>query len=94
MATQHPMITCTPGVQGGYPCIKGTRTPVSTIVKYFEEVYPGDIDEILRAFPHLTREQVDAALLYYEKCPRLVDEDIDRHEQAFKEILTVKVDAD
>ena len=94
MTKQHPMITRTPGVQGGYPCIKGTRTPVSTIVQYFEEVYPGDIDEILRAFPHLTREQVDAALRYHHERPELVDEDIARHEQAFKEILTVKVDAD
>ncbi len=94
MTTQHPMITRTLGVQGGYPCIKGTRTPVSTIVKYFQEVYPGNFDEILRAFPHLTREQVDAALRYYEECPGLVDEDIDRHERAFKDILTVKVDAD
>ena len=86
------MITCTPGIVGGYPRIAGTRTPVSTIVKLYDEVYPGDLDEVHRSLPHLTLEQIQAALRYYEECPKLVDEDIDRHKKAYKEILTVKVD--
>jgi len=41
MTTQHAMITCTPGVQGGYLCIKGTRTPARAIVEY-DRMYDGD----------------------------------------------------
>ena len=93
MTKQHPMITCTPGVQGGYPCIKGTRTPVRTIVELYRDIYPGDLDEVLRALPHLTREQVDAALHYYKECPELVDEDIRTNEEAIKRIITVSVNA-
>lgn len=88
---KHDTITCTPGVQGGYPCIAGTRTPVRTIVELFYEIYPGDIDEVQRSLPHLTHEQIRAALEYYETCPDLVDEDIRRQREAIREILTVKV---
>jgi uncharacterized protein (DUF433 family) len=73
------MIECTPGVQGGYPCVAGTRTPVRTIVIH----YPGDMDEVIRALPHLTREQIQAALDYYAETPELVDEDIERQKQAY-----------
>jgi uncharacterized protein (DUF433 family) len=92
MTTQRPMITCTPGVQGGYPCIKGIRTPVRTIVELYRDIYPGDFDEIMRALPHLTREQVDAAMRYYKECPELVDEDIRTNEMAIKKIITIPVD--
>ncbi len=37
----------------------------------------------LRALPHLTREQVQAALDYYAETPELVDEDIERQKQAY-----------
>lgn len=77
------MIECTPGVQGGYPCVAGTRTPVRTIVIHYQENYPGDLDEVHRALPHLTREQVQAALDYYAETPELVDEDIERQRQAY-----------
>ena len=90
MTKQHHMITCTPGVQGGYPCIKGTRTPVRAIVEYYE-MYDGDIDEILLDLPHLNREQVQAALDYYRDSPELVDEDIKRQWDASLKLLTLDV---
>lgn len=77
------MIECTPGVQGGYPCVAGTRTPVRTIVAHYYVTYPGDMDEIARALPHLNREQIQAALDYYAQTPELVDEDIERQKQAY-----------
>ncbi|MEZ4523663.1 MAG: DUF433 domain-containing protein [Thermomicrobiales bacterium] len=88
MQTNHPMITCTPGVQGGYPCIQGTRTPIRSIVEY-DQIYDGDTDEILAALPHLTREQIDAARAYYRDTPDLVDEDIERQWKATVELLTL-----
>ncbi len=87
MADQHPMITCTPGVQGGYPCIKGTRTPVRAIVEY-DRIYDGDTDEILAALPYLIHMQIEAARSYYRECPELVDEDIARQEEAIAKILS------
>jgi hypothetical protein len=51
-------------------------------------IYDGDIEEILLCFEHLSREQIDAALHYYEECPELVDEDIARQEEAIAKILS------
>lgn len=55
-------ITRDPAVLGGKPVIRGMRIPVSLIVDFIES---GDtIDEILDAYPALTREDVEAALAY------------------------------
>ncbi len=80
-----------PGVQGGYPVIAGTRTPIRTIVELYYDVYPYDIEEVHRSLPHLSMEQIRAALAYYDEQPALVDEDIARQKEAIKKILTVKV---
>jgi uncharacterized protein (DUF433 family) len=45
---------------GGTPVFAGTRVPVQTLLDYIEA---GDtIDEFLKGFPSLTREQVVAFL--------------------------------
>lgn len=54
-------IACDPGLHHGEPCIKGTRIPVSIIVASMAEM---SIDEILHEYPQLSREDVQAALLY------------------------------
>lgn len=53
------------GVCGGQPVILGTRTSVLSIVNYME-IY-GDADEILKALPHITSQDIEAALLYYRQ---------------------------
>jgi uncharacterized protein (DUF433 family) len=75
------------GVQGGEPVVCGTRTPVSTIAILFHVTYPNDIDEVRRALPHLTAEQIDAALAYYQAHRDEIDADIQRHEQALRDFL-------
>jgi uncharacterized protein (DUF433 family) len=90
--SEHPQITCVEGVQGGYPCIAGTRTPVRAIVEYFA-IHDGDIDAILVDLPHLSCEQVEAALAYYRDQPELVDEDIARQREAIRRIVTVDIGA-
>ena len=51
-----------PAIHHGEPCIKGTRVPVSVIVGSIAE---GDTSEqILEAWPQLTREDVKAALKF------------------------------
>lgn len=81
-----------PGVQGGYPVIAGTRTPVRSIVELYYNIYPFDIEEVHRALSHLSLEQIRAALDYYDAEPELVDEDTERQKQALREILTVNMD--
>lgn len=80
-----------PGVQGGYPVIAGTRTPVRAIVELYYNIYPFDIDEVQRSLEHLSLEQIRAALAYYDEDPSLVDEDIARQQETIREILTVNV---
>lgn len=74
-------ITTKPGVQGGAPIIRGTRTPVRSVVQYLR-VYDGDILRVRQALSHLSHEEIDAALAYYNAEPAAVDEDIKFHEQA------------
>lgn len=58
----EPMITSDPKVMLGKPVIKGTRITVEHIL---EEMAAGQtIDELLDAYPHLTREGIQAALTF------------------------------
>ena len=55
-------------VLSGTPCFKGTRLPVHDIAAM---VANGDeISTILAAYPMLTEEQVDAAIVYAQAYPR------------------------
>lgn len=58
MKTQ--VVSISPEVMGGTPVFKGTRVPVQTLIDYLEG---GEtIDDFLRGFPTVTREQVIALL--------------------------------
>jgi len=58
-------ISVDPKICHGKPCIKGTRIPVYIIL----ELLAGDTspDEILREYPHLTKEDIKAAINYAAK---------------------------
>lgn len=57
-----PGIAIDPDVLGGKPVIAGTRIGVDLIL---EKVGDGhSIDDILRDYPHLKREQISAAITY------------------------------
>ena len=58
----HKFISVDPEIQHGEPCIKGTRIPVSMIVKSVEEGMT--IDEIINEYPQLNDESIQAALAY------------------------------
>jgi uncharacterized protein (DUF433 family) len=55
-------IKSSPNVLGGKPCIKGTRISVEFILELAAS--GASRDEILRAYPHLTAEDVEEALQY------------------------------
>jgi uncharacterized protein (DUF433 family) len=59
---QLERITQTPDMMGGKPCIRGMRVTVGMIVG---QVGAGQtIDEVLKAYPYLEREDVLQALRY------------------------------
>ncbi|MBX3729908.1 MAG: DUF433 domain-containing protein [Candidatus Sumerlaeia bacterium] len=51
-----------PSVLGGKPCIRGTRISVELLVRDMAD--GASQDDILEAYPFLTREQVHAALAF------------------------------
>ncbi len=51
-----------PGICGGELCARGTRIPVTVILDSLAEGSPKD--EILRSYPSLRPEHIEAALAY------------------------------
>lgn len=55
-------ISVDPGVMTGKPVIRGTRVTVEAIL---QRLYGGmTVDDVLHDFPHIAREDVQAAQLY------------------------------
>ena len=54
-------VVCDPQIHHGEPCVRGTRIAVSVIVASLADL---TIDELLRQYPQLTREDVQAALYF------------------------------
>ena len=56
----QPIILCDADIQGGVPVFHGTRVPVKNLFDYLEA---GDsLDQFLRSFPSVSRQQAVAAL--------------------------------
>src|SRR5262245_15622691 len=55
-------ITSNPSVMGGRPCVRGMRITVGTIVGLLAAGHGHD--EILRSYPYLEPEDIQAALAY------------------------------
>ncbi len=72
--TEYLYITREPGICGGRPIIKGTRTPVKAIVGYYKLGL--SVEEILEGLPHLTPAQVYEALSYYHDHQSEIEQDI------------------
>jgi len=62
MPDWRDFITADPEVCHGKPCIKGTRIMVSVVL---DNLAAGvTLDELLKSYPSLTREAVQAAIAY------------------------------
>ena len=60
MRMKQPVVHCDPDIQGGVPVFVGTRVPLKNLFDYLEA---GDsLDDFLKSFPSVTREQAVAAL--------------------------------
>ena len=62
MTSVGDRIVVSPKIMGGKPVIKGTRIPVYFILELISNGW--SIDDILKEYPHLTREDVLAAVKY------------------------------
>ena len=78
------LITCTPGVYGGRPCLAGTRFPVSMVAACVREGIEG-LTELFDAFPFLDPPAVHAAVTYYLANKAQFDRELDE-ERAFFEL--------
>jgi uncharacterized protein (DUF433 family) len=59
---KHPLITTNPGIEGGKPIIQGTRITVEMLAN--EHAAGRTVEQLHYSYPHLTREQIEAALAY------------------------------
>jgi uncharacterized protein (DUF433 family) len=55
-------ITHDPAVMGGRPCIRGMRVTVGAVLGLLASGHT--VDEILKAYPYLEKDDVQAALAY------------------------------
>ena len=62
MSSPTSLITCTPGVRSGKACVTGTRITVSDVLEYLASGMSPE--EILRDFPDLQPEHIQAVLRY------------------------------
>ncbi len=62
MKDYREVITIEPGKRGGKPCIRGMRITVYDVLSYLASGMT--IEEILRDFPYLTREDILACLSF------------------------------
>lgn len=74
------LISSTPDVCGGSPVIAGTRVRVADIVRYSR--LHEDPPRILKALPHITTRQLEAAMAYYRAHRREIEAEIKEDETA------------
>jgi uncharacterized protein (DUF433 family) len=68
MATLLDRISINPKICHGQPCVRGTRIMVWLIVQYLAN---GDsLEDILAAYPSLTREDIQSCLAYAAEVTR------------------------
>ena len=76
-AVAVPMVVRDPARCGGDPILAGTRTAVHDVVSYFK-LHGGDLSQVQQELPHLSVDQIQAALAFYEE-----------HTQEIEEILRI-----
>lgn len=72
------LITSTPDIRNGRPCIAGTGITVHRIAIWYRLGHSAE--EIAREYPHLSLQGVYAALAYYHADRQTIDTDIEADE--------------
>jgi uncharacterized protein (DUF433 family) len=73
--TLNTLLTTTPNIRHGRPCIAGTAITVHRIAIWYKMGHSAE--EITRQYPHLALEGVYAALAYYHANRLAIDAEID-----------------
>lgn len=68
MNTLLDRISINPGICHGQPCVKGTRIMVWLVVQYL--AHGDSVEDLLAAYPSLTREDVQSCLAYAAEMTR------------------------
>lgn len=71
-ALRSSLITKDPRICQGKPIIRGTRISVSNIVELYY-LLGWDVQKIIDAYPHLSDQQIMAAIEYYESHKAEID---------------------
>jgi uncharacterized protein (DUF433 family) len=79
------LITRTPGVYGGRPCLAGTRYPVIEIAVHYNA---GEPAEQIAADYHLLLPHVYAGIAYYLANKRTIDAELEEERIAYEAALT------
>ncbi len=69
----YTRIIVDPGILGGKPIVKGTRISVEFLLELFAS--GATRDDVLKAYPHLTAEDIEEALRYAAealKCDQII----------------------
>lgn len=69
------LITSTPGVQGGQPCIVGTRIRVRQVAAMHRDGM--SVEAIAEEYPHVPVSHLHAAVAYYLVNRERIDAEID-----------------
>lgn len=75
-----PLIVRDPARCGGSPILAGTRTAVHDVVSYYQN-HAGDLDEVRAELPHLSEEQIQAALAFYAENRAEIEEILRRRRE-------------
>ncbi len=72
------------GHGGGYPVLKRLNISVRIIIEMSRQV--SDFEALCAAMPQCTREELGAALEYYQEHRELIEEDIERNREAWEHV--------
>jgi uncharacterized protein (DUF433 family) len=81
----HPRTVRDPEIVGGAPIIRGTRVPVRAIACLWRAT--SDRDLIMRNYPHLSVDDIAAALTYYVEHCAEIDAELLAEEQAVRWLI-------
>lgn len=70
-STRESLIQKTPGVCGGHARVRETRVPVWTLVSFRQQ--GASNDELLRNYPGLNEQDLEAAWSYYTQHAKEID---------------------
>jgi len=83
-----PLLYYRSGASGCEPAIKGTGVTVRAIVELHRLYH--DVDQIRQSIPHVTQEQIKAALNYYAAHQSEIDYHIQKNKESYQQKLQKK----